>query len=235
MSSDELSTNPLPSSQVVPAKRTLGLRSDERTRMKRRVSLSDMRAIAKTRKRGIDTVLRVVAKAKRAGWPIPKIVIVGKSNDFVGVCEFGTIRISIAAFHSPWFARYVMAHELGHFRRHHGKICTTTNMLPPFVIAIPSLCFSWQLWGLSLVLYGLLRTIQLVWIARVMPRFEDEADSDAMGLVRASTFLSFRHEGTSKDRYLARRKTIMTDIAKTIEAIRRETGKAISIVSVVGK
>ena len=203
--------------------------------MKRRVSLSDMRATAKTRKRGVDAVRSVVARAKQAGWSIPKIVIVGKNNDFAGVCEFGTIRISTASFSSPWFARYVMAHELGHFRRHHGKICTTTNMLPAFAFAIPSIGFSWHSWCLSLVLYALLRAAHLVWIDRVMTRYEREADSDAMTLVRASTFVSIRDNGTSEKRYMAQRKTLMHDVVQTIETMRREVAKAALYAAQIGR
>ena len=108
-------------------------------------------------------------------------------------------------------------------------------MLPAFAFAIPSIAFSWHSWGLSLVLYAILRVVHLAWIDRVMPRYEREADLDALVLVRASTFVSIRDNGTSEKRYMARHKTLMHDVVQTIETMQREVAKAALYASRIGR
>lgn len=198
---------------------------------KRKVSLSTMRRTAAIRKRCIEIAHATIAKAHRMGWPEPKLRIVGSNVDFLGLCDARSIVLSGSALDSPLTARFVAAHELGHFRRHHGKLCFVVNALPTFAFAVcPMFGFGSTTVALALLAYVLLRVFKTVWNYRTMYRYEREADEDARTLVGAASALFIRRNGTSEGRLREATRNVFDEISETIERAKRDiAGAAIRI------
>jgi Zn-dependent protease with chaperone function len=193
---------------------------------KRRVSLSEMRRIAAMRKRCTKIAHATIAKATRRGWPKPKLRITGSNVDFLGLCDARSIALSRAALDSPLTARFVTAHELGHFRRHHGKMCFVVNAIPSFAFAFISIFgISWANIAIALLLYAALLTVKNIWHACVMYRHEREADEDARMLVGASAVLFVRRNGTSERRLREATHGIFDEMRDAIEKVKRDVNR----------
>jgi hypothetical protein len=200
---------------------------------KRRASLYEMRRIAKMRKRCMKIVHATIAKAEQRGWPEPKLRITGRNVDFLGLCDARAIVLSRTALDSPLTTRFVTAHELGHFRRHHGKMCFVVNALPSFAfVGCPIFGISYTSIVIALFLYVALLVVKTTWHDRTMYRYEREADEDARNLVGASAVLYVRRNGTSEGRLRDATRSIFDDMKDAIDKVERDViGAAIHVSS----